>query len=85
MRSLLLVESFDLCKSNQYILVMVIPGCFRFAKMCLKWKLTLPHAYTCCDHYLTIMCHVIVTRCPETSADRDVSKLSGYCKYNSSI
>jgi hypothetical protein len=35
MRSLLLVESFDLRPSNQYILVWVIPSCFRFAKMCL--------------------------------------------------
>jgi hypothetical protein len=35
MRNLLLVESFDLCPSNQYILVRVIPSCFRFAKMCL--------------------------------------------------
>jgi hypothetical protein len=35
MRSLLLVERFDLRPSNQYILVRVIPSCFRFAKMCL--------------------------------------------------
>jgi hypothetical protein len=35
MRSLLLVESFDLRPSNQYILVKVIPSCFHFAKMCL--------------------------------------------------
>jgi hypothetical protein len=35
MRSLLLVESFDLGPSNQYILVRGIPSCFRFAKMCL--------------------------------------------------
>jgi hypothetical protein len=35
MRNLLLVESFDFCPSNQYILVRVIPSCFRFAKMCL--------------------------------------------------
>jgi hypothetical protein len=34
MRSLLLVESFDLCPSNQYILMRMIPSCFRFAKMC---------------------------------------------------
>jgi hypothetical protein len=33
MRSLLLVESFDLRPSSQYILVKVIPSCFRFAKM----------------------------------------------------
>jgi hypothetical protein len=33
MRSLLLVESSDLPPSNQYILVMMIPSCFRFAKM----------------------------------------------------
>jgi hypothetical protein len=36
-RSLLLVESFYLRPSNQCILVMVIPSCFRFAKMCL-WQ-----------------------------------------------
>jgi hypothetical protein len=30
---LLLVESFDLRPSNQYILVRVSPSCFRFAKM----------------------------------------------------
>jgi hypothetical protein len=35
MRSLLLAESFDLHLSNQYILVRVIPSCFRLAKMCL--------------------------------------------------
>jgi hypothetical protein len=35
MRSLLLVESFEFRPSNQYILVRVIPSCFRFAKMCL--------------------------------------------------
>jgi hypothetical protein len=35
MRSLLLVESLDFRPSNQYILVRVIPSCFRFAKMCL--------------------------------------------------
>jgi hypothetical protein len=32
MRSLLLVESFDLRPSNQYILVRVIPSWFRFAR-----------------------------------------------------
>jgi hypothetical protein len=35
MRSLLLVESFNLRPSNQYILVRTIPSRFRFAKMCL--------------------------------------------------
>jgi hypothetical protein len=35
MRSLLLVESSNFCPTNQYILVRVIPSCFRFAKMCL--------------------------------------------------
>jgi hypothetical protein len=35
MRRLLLVESFDLRPNNQYILVSVIPSCFRFAKKCL--------------------------------------------------
>jgi hypothetical protein len=35
MKSLLLVKSFDLHSSNQYILVRVVPCCFRFAKMCL--------------------------------------------------
>jgi hypothetical protein len=35
MRSLLLVESFDLRPRNQYILVRVISSCFRFAKICL--------------------------------------------------
>jgi hypothetical protein len=37
MRSLLLVDSFDLHPSNQYtrILVRVIPSCFRFVKICL--------------------------------------------------
>jgi hypothetical protein len=32
MRNVLLVESFDLRPSNQYILVRVIPSSFRFAK-----------------------------------------------------
>jgi hypothetical protein len=31
----LLTESFDLRPSNQYILVRVIPSCFRFTMMCL--------------------------------------------------
>jgi hypothetical protein len=35
MRSLLLAQSFNLRRSNQYILVRVIPSCFRFAKICL--------------------------------------------------
>jgi hypothetical protein len=35
MRSLLFIESFDLCRSNQYILVRAIPSCFRLVKMCL--------------------------------------------------
>jgi hypothetical protein len=35
MRSLLLVESFDFRPSNQYILVRMIPSCFRLPKMCL--------------------------------------------------
>jgi hypothetical protein len=35
MSSLFLVESCDLCPSNQYILVRVIPSCFHFAKICL--------------------------------------------------
>jgi hypothetical protein len=29
------IESFDLRSSNQYILVRMIPSCFRFTKMCL--------------------------------------------------
>jgi hypothetical protein len=36
MRSLLLVESFNLRPSNQCILVRVIPSYFRFAKICLR-------------------------------------------------
>jgi hypothetical protein len=35
MKSLLLVERFDLHRGNQNILVRVIPSCFHFAKMCL--------------------------------------------------
>jgi hypothetical protein len=35
MRSLLSIESFDLRPSNQYILMMAIPSCFRLGKMCL--------------------------------------------------
>jgi hypothetical protein len=35
MRSLLLVESYDLHLSSQYILVTVIPSCFHYGKMCL--------------------------------------------------
>jgi hypothetical protein len=35
MRSLLLVESFDLHPSNQYIFVRVIPSSFHFPKLCL--------------------------------------------------
>jgi hypothetical protein len=35
MRSLLPIESFDLHPSIKFILVRVIPSCFRFAKMCL--------------------------------------------------
>jgi hypothetical protein len=50
MRGLLLVESFDLRPSNQYILVRVIPSCFRFAKMCLCQVSLLS---TCSPRYLT--------------------------------
>jgi hypothetical protein len=32
MRTLFLVESFDLCPSNHYILVRAVPSCFPFAK-----------------------------------------------------
>jgi hypothetical protein len=42
MRSLLFVESFDFRPSNQYILVRVIPNCFRFAKICLCQVSLLP-------------------------------------------
>jgi hypothetical protein len=50
MRSLLLVESFDLRPSNQYILVRVIPSCFHFAKMCLCQVSLLSR---CSPRYLT--------------------------------
>jgi hypothetical protein len=33
MKSLSLVESFDLLPSNQYILVRMMPSCFHFMKM----------------------------------------------------
>jgi hypothetical protein len=36
MRSLLPVESFDLCPSNQHILARMSPCCFRVAKMSLR-------------------------------------------------
>jgi hypothetical protein len=47
--SLMLVESFDFRPSNQYILVRVIPSCFRFAKLHL-WKVSLPPR--CSPRYL---------------------------------
>jgi hypothetical protein len=50
MRSLLLVERFDLRPSNQYVLVRVIPNCFRFAKMCL-WQISL--LSWCSPRYVT--------------------------------
>jgi hypothetical protein len=50
MRSLLLVDSFGLRPSNQYILVKVIPSCFRFAKMCLCQVSLLSR---CSPRYLT--------------------------------
>jgi hypothetical protein len=50
MRSLLFVESFDLCPSNQYTLVRVIPSCFHFAKMCLRLVSLLSR---CSPRYLT--------------------------------
>jgi hypothetical protein len=50
MRSLLLVESFDLRSSNQKILVRVIPSYFRFAKMCLCQVSLLSR---CSPRYLT--------------------------------
>jgi hypothetical protein len=50
MRSLLLVECFDLHASNQYILVMVILSCFHFAKICLCQVSLLS---TCSPRYLT--------------------------------
>jgi hypothetical protein len=45
------MESFDLLPSNQYILVRVIPGCFRFAKMCLCQIIDL--LSRCSSRYLT--------------------------------
>jgi hypothetical protein len=51
MRSLLLVESFYFRPSNQYILVRVIPSCFRFAKMCLSLCVCL--LSSCSARYLT--------------------------------
>jgi hypothetical protein len=50
MRSLLLVESFDLRPSNQYILVRVTPGCFRIEKLCLCQVTLLSR---CSPRYLT--------------------------------
>jgi hypothetical protein len=51
MRSLLLVESFDfLSPSSQYILVRLIPSCFRFSKMCLCQVSLLSR---CSSRYLT--------------------------------
>jgi hypothetical protein len=50
MRSLLLVESFVLRPSNQYVSVRVIPSCFRFAKMCLCQVSLLSR---CSPRYLT--------------------------------
>jgi hypothetical protein len=38
MGSLLLVERFDFRPSNQYILVRVIPSCFRVAKSVVSGK-----------------------------------------------
>jgi hypothetical protein len=58
MRSLLLVESFDLHPSNQYILVRVIPSCFRFAKMCLCQVRLLPK---CSPRVLTTASRVSCT------------------------
>jgi hypothetical protein len=46
----LLVESFDLHLSNQYILARVIPSCFRFTKMCLCQASLLSR---CSPRYLT--------------------------------
>jgi hypothetical protein len=45
MRSLLLVESFDLRPSNQYIMVRVIPSCFRFANFFFFVKMTAPEVW----------------------------------------
>jgi hypothetical protein len=50
MRSLLLVEGVDFRPSNQYILVRVVPSCFRFAKMCLCQVSLL---LSCSPRYLT--------------------------------
>jgi hypothetical protein len=50
MRSLLLVESFDLRPSNQHIFVRVIPSCFRFAEMCFCHVSLLS---SCSPKYLT--------------------------------
>jgi hypothetical protein len=51
--NLLLVESFDLRQSNQYILVRVIPSCFHFTKMCLCQVSVLQR---CSRRYLTLSC-----------------------------
>jgi hypothetical protein len=53
MRSLLLVESFDLRLSNQYVLARVISSCFRFMKMCLCQVSLLSR---CNPRYLTSSC-----------------------------
>jgi hypothetical protein len=40
------VESFDLCLSNRYILVRVIPSCFPFAKLFVPDKSSVKVLYT---------------------------------------
>jgi hypothetical protein len=52
MRSLLLVESFDLRPSNQYILVSVIPSYFRFAKI-YEYLCQVSLLSRCSPRYLT--------------------------------
>jgi hypothetical protein len=53
MRNLLLVEGFDLCPSNQYVLVRMIPSSFCFAKMYLCEVSLLSR---CSQRYWTYSC-----------------------------
>jgi hypothetical protein len=74
MRSLLLVEGFDLRPSNQYILVRVIPSCFRFGKMSLAWGETM-NACKILVQILVLENHVYRREKREVSQTTDCTRL----------
>jgi hypothetical protein len=73
MRSLLLVESFDLRPSNQYILVRAIPSCFRLCQVSLL--------SSCSSRYLRSSCLGSCLYGPGACSECDVDPLGSISFY----